>query len=84
MEERRTRQRQRTLKAAKIVFYDKRTVLDCTVRNLTEGGASLMVANTVSLPDTFTLTIPIDKFERSCRVVWRKADRVGVEFISQS
>ena len=83
MEERRKNPRQRTLKAAKIVFHDRRTVLDCTARNLTQEGASLTVGNTVSLPDRFRLTIPADKFDRPCRVVWRKADRVGVQFISE-
>jgi hypothetical protein len=84
MEERRKEPRQRTLKGAKIVFHDHRTVLDCTARNLTEEGASLVVGNTVSLPDTFKLTIPADKFERSCRIRWRRGDRVGVEFISKA
>ena len=84
MNERRKKPRQRTLKAAKIVFHDKRTVLDCTARNLTDEGASLVVANTVSLPDRFKLTIPLDKFERTCRVVWRKADRVGVQFTNEA
>jgi hypothetical protein len=82
MEERREKRRQRTLKAGKIVFNQKRSVLDCTARDLTETGACLVIGSSIGLPESFELLIPIDNIRRSCLVMWRSADRVGVKFVS--
>jgi hypothetical protein len=81
MDERRKKRRQRTLKAGKIVFNQQRSVLDCTARDLTEMGACLVVGSSVGIPKMFELLIPIDDVKRSCRVIWRSADRVGVKFV---
>jgi len=82
MEERRRKRRQRTFKACKIIFNQQRSVLDCTARDLTDEGACLVAGSTVGLPDMFDLLIPIDSLKRSCRVVWKSTDRVGVKFIT--
>jgi hypothetical protein len=79
--ERRTKRRQRTFKAAKIIFNQQRSVLDCTARDITETGACLVVGSSVGLPEVFELRIPIDNVKHSCRVMWRSPDRVGVKFI---
>jgi len=81
MEERRKKHRARTFKVGKIIFNRKLSVIDCTVRNLTEEGANLILPNTASLPETFELHIPIDALKRNCRVIWRLPDRIGVEFV---
>jgi hypothetical protein len=81
MEERRKTRRQRSLKAGKIVFNRQRSVMDCTIRNLTDGGACLVVASPVGLPDTFELLIPIDSIKKNCRVAWKSSDKVGVNFL---
>jgi hypothetical protein len=52
MEERRKKPRHRSLKAGKIVFNRQRSVVDCTIRNLSDDGACLVVASPVGLPDT--------------------------------
>jgi len=80
MEERRKEPRRRTLKAAKIMI-DGKSVIDCTVRNLTYKGASLEVGSPVGIPDTFELSIPIDNLTRKCRVSWREPRRIGIHFI---
>ena len=54
MEERRKEARRRTLKAGKIMI-DGKSVIDCTVRNLTYKGANLEVGSPVGIPDTFEL-----------------------------
>jgi len=68
------------LKAGKIVFNRQLSVVDCTIRNLSDGGACLVVASPVGLPDTFELLIPIDNLKRSCRVVWKASGKIGVTF----
>ena len=55
MDEKRKAPRRRVLKEGKIVFADGQRVLDCTIRDFSDAGARLLIANTVGLPDTFHL-----------------------------
>jgi hypothetical protein len=57
METRRRRERRRTLKAGKIIFNRKTSVVDCMVRNLSGDGACLQVDTIVGIPETFELLI---------------------------
>ena len=79
MEEKRRRTRQRTLKAGKIVFNDGQSVIDCRVRDLSLGGARLVVTTVVGVPDQFVLQVS-GRPQQSCRIVWRRADEIGVAF----
>lgn len=79
MEERRSAQRRRVLKAGTISFGQGSTI-DCQVRNISETGASLEVVSPVGIPETFTLIVPQDGLKRSARVKWRKATRIGISF----
>jgi hypothetical protein len=80
MEERRSTPRRRVLKGGKIVFNDMHSIIDCTVRNLSDGGALLMVTSVIGIPDEFDLRIS-DGATYSCRVVRRTGTQIGVEFI---
>jgi len=55
------------------------SVLDCTIRNMSLGGACLEMDGAVAIPDVFDL-IPKCSDARTCRVMWRVKDRVGVAF----
>ena len=77
--ERRTA-RHRVLKAAQITFKDRGAAIDCTIRDISDGGACLKVVSPVGIPDTFVLAVG-GVHTRPCRVVWRKASQIGVEFI---
>ncbi len=79
--EKRGKPRQRTLKAGLIVFNDLRSTVECTIRNLTEGGARLKVASPIGIPDRFILQNTSDRTKRECEVVWRKATEIGVRFV---
>jgi hypothetical protein len=76
--DRRAVPRHRTLKAGKVVFHDGCSVLDCTVRNVSDVGALVMVQNAVSVPETFELRW--DDTVHLCTVTWRRLDRLGVRF----
>ena len=78
MDEKRTIPRRRVLKAGTIEFGG--SAIDCTVRNLSEIGAALEVPSPVGIPDKFDLVIPTDALRFACRVVWRKAARIGIVF----
>jgi hypothetical protein len=77
-EKKRGAPRQRLLKAGAIEFAGG--AIDCTVRNLSKTGAALDVPTPVGIPDEFTLVIPTDKLHFACRVMWRRAKRIGIRF----
>jgi hypothetical protein len=39
------------------------------------------VPNPVGIPDEFTLLVEYDKLRRRCRVIWRTATQLGIEFV---
>ncbi|MBX9659104.1 MAG: PilZ domain-containing protein [Nitrospiraceae bacterium] len=76
MAERRMQMRSRTLKTAQIVFNERRSVLDCIVRNTSSVGACLQIAHVLELPDRFMLRMVSDQHQFSCEVKWRRGERV--------
>lgn len=79
MDERRKFPRNRVLKGATISFNSSSTI-SCMVRNISEGGACLDFGCAAGIPQNFTLTFDSDQVSRQSRVVWKKADRLGVSF----
>jgi len=41
----------------------------------------LTLEGPIRTPEEFTLLIKPEMIKRPCRVVWRKADKIGVQFI---
>jgi PilZ domain-containing protein len=80
--DRRVRKRTRVLRNAKIIVPRRSPVIYCTVENITGGGACLKLASTFGVPETFDLTFEHGRTRRSCRVVWRTNDKLGVAFES--
>lgn len=70
--------RHRVLKGGTIEFGGGG--IDCTVRNMSPTGAALDVLSPVGIPDKFNLLVSKDGLRFECRVVWRKAERIGVRF----
>jgi hypothetical protein len=68
------------LKAAKISFKQGTAAIDCMVRDISDGGARLLVASVIGIPDSFELAIPGEPV-RQCRLIWRKSEQIGVAFI---
>jgi hypothetical protein len=83
MNNRRTVERTRVLRNAKILVPSVSSVVHCTVQNITSGGACLTLANTYGLPTTFELTFEHGRTRRTCHVVWHTSDRLGVAFDKQ-
>ncbi len=79
MNEKRQSVRVRALKGARIVFNHGSSALDCTVRNVSEGGAKLIVENAFGIPDQFELVFD-DGARRTCAVRWRKLQEIGVSY----
>jgi hypothetical protein len=66
------------LKTGYIVFSDKTPKLECTIRNISETGASLQVSTTLGIPTIFDVII--DGVRRRRQSVWRTDTRIGVAF----
>ncbi|MEJ1159845.1 PilZ domain-containing protein [Prosthecomicrobium sp. N25] len=80
-EERRQQPRRRTLKGGQVVFNNRHSTVDCTVRNISEGGALVVFPHQITVPDTFELNLQ-DGTVRACRQVWRAGAAIGVAFVS--
>ena len=80
MDEKRKTARRRVLKEGKIIFADGMRVIDCTIRDLSDSGARLLIASTVGIPDTFHLFEKSSGMIYRATVVWRQPSAIGVKF----
>jgi hypothetical protein len=80
MPERRRELRQRALRSGRIVFNSRRSVIDCVVRNLSDGGACLQVNGVGGIPVTFDLMVDGFEPDFACQMIWASETRIGVEF----
>ena len=78
--EQRTHERQRVRLNAKVVFNNRASIIDCVVRDMSEAGASLLLAHPVPLPSDFELRIPSKGRQFSCEVKWSAFWALGVKF----
>jgi hypothetical protein len=62
-------------------IYDGSTYIPCRLENISEAGASLEFPSDAALPTVFTLKVPAENLERSCNLVWRDDDMIGVQFV---
>jgi PilZ domain len=77
--ERRASVRHRVFKGGKLAFNSGGGV-ECTVRNISPGGARVDLKSPVALPESFMLLIAADHFVRRCRSVWTRNTQIGVAF----
>jgi hypothetical protein len=81
--ERRTIGRTKILKGALLFFSGKPGVQSCTVRDVTNSGAGIRAQNLQIIPvDDFALSFDGFRTLRSCRLIWRHDDFLGVAFES--
>ncbi len=73
--------RNRVLKEAFASWNGLFSSISCQVRDMSETGARVRLADSTILPDQFFLLIPIDGKEWPCEIRWRKPGEVGVSFI---
>jgi PilZ domain len=77
--DRRIKPRSDTFKIGVIVCDPERRVLS-VVKNISPTGALLELDNALEIPDHFTLAIDSESSPRFCRVAWKKAKQVAVNF----
>ena len=71
----------RCLLRAQIIFNNRMSTVDCTIKNISETGAKLVLANTLSVPNEFELHIPQKGRSYRARMIWRDTESLGVEFV---
>ena len=74
--------RRRVLKRGKVLLHDHNTVLDCLIRDMSDGGARLQIEHASTLPMLFKLANVSDGEVREVRVIWRKDGQAGVAFVT--
>jgi hypothetical protein len=72
----RRRHPRKTVRISAEITIDDSVQCECTIMNISQGGALLAIPTGCVLPDQFVLTPP----SRLCRVAWRNENYVGVAF----
>lgn len=83
MQERRSVPRGRSYLGAKVVFNHRYCSMDCLIRDMSSHGAKLIFTNTVTVPDELDLEIRKTSETRRVKVVWRRGDEAGVQFLDR-
>ena len=63
-----------------IYFYNRRSVVDCLIRDISPYGARLIFSDAVATPDVLDLYIPQKEQTLRIHVIWRHGQEVGVAF----
>jgi hypothetical protein len=66
------------LKTGRIRFG--KTSENCTVRDMSAGGACIEVADAMNVPERFSLVLEMESAARKCVVMWRRERQLGVKF----
>lgn len=80
--ERRPERRRRTLLGGCIVFDEGKQVFDCTIRDLSKGGARITLPTGQSVPKNVYLIHLRDRLVYDADIVWRKDGEAGLSFAS--
>lgn len=79
-EERRTSARHRTFLQGRVIYNNRRSSVDCIIRELTDEGARLSFNDPVGVPHAFELYIPHRDQTYRAEIAWNHGDEMGVTF----
>lgn len=72
------------LQGGKIVYGKSALLIDCMIRDRSDKGARLKVANAADVPEIIRLFTIGENVITAARVIWRSEREVGVEFTSEA
>lgn len=81
--EARRSKRARTFLQARLSYGEGAISTECRVNQLSSAGARIHVASSVALPDVFDIEIPQRGISARAKLVWRKDDQVGADFLDE-
>jgi hypothetical protein len=79
-DERRTLLRKRSFLQGRLYFNNRRSSLDCLVRDISSQGAKLKVSDSIAIPEMVELHIPNKDETYRAKVQWRTGLEIGVTF----
>jgi hypothetical protein len=77
--ERRVHQRRRVIKGGKVIFNRGQSIIDCSIRDLSNGGARLVMPDTTIMPHDFRLQMHDGRILQ-CELRWARNGTFGVSF----
>jgi len=80
MTERRRHTRQKSLLRGCVYFNNRRSAVDCLIRDVSASSARLIFSGPVNLPSSVDLYIPQKEQMLRAHVQWRRGDEMGVTF----
>jgi PilZ domain len=83
-QELRNARRNKVLKSGKILVPGNLAVFDCTIRDMSDTGARLVVGDQAAVPSEFRLVVPMDNVMREAVVKWRRGEVIGVAFSGEA
>jgi hypothetical protein len=84
MTDMRSSNRIRTYLGGRVTISARVAAVGCLVRDISEGGAQLVMTGADDLPSEIELAIPRINLATRARVVWRNGDVCGVQFIGRT
>jgi PilZ domain len=78
--ERRGNSRHKSFLQGRVYFNNRRSSVDCLVREISDNGARLKFSTAVATPDVIELYIPSKEETFRAKLIWRVGDEVGVSF----
>jgi hypothetical protein len=78
--ERRKVARQKSFLRGSAHFNNRRSVVDCLIRDISPYGARLIFSEAVTIPDVVELYIPQKEQTLRSHIIWRHGNETGVAF----
>jgi diguanylate cyclase (GGDEF)-like protein len=75
--------RRRVLKGGQIIFNNRMSTVDCTIRSLSDTGAGIDLSSAFGLPKEFLLSIRPDGQELPCRIASWSERHIEVDFMTR-
>jgi hypothetical protein len=79
-DERRELARQKSFLRGYVYFNNRRTSVECHIRDLSKEGARILISTSVNIPDTVELYIPQRDQTVRAYVRWRRSEEIGLSF----
>jgi hypothetical protein len=77
-QERRDSPRQKSFLQGRVIFNQRRSSIDCVVRELSDNGARLKFATPPAVPEVFELHVPNKDETFRAQIVWHDGTDMGV------
>ena len=73
--------RRRVLKDGKLIFGQSQSVIDCTIDNMSDGGAHVRISSSHGVPEEFFLVETTKAVIHRAVVAWRTTTGIGLRIV---